>query len=152
MIFYILKHPLMQGIKIGITRNSKTRLITYNVCCPKKEFYYYHIIELENPNFIEDLISKQFNSYRINGEWYDLDPEIIINYIKSIDYIPNYIDYKNDKKYKKKKRKQDLIKEKRIIDKKILIEKKEMILKKYLDKIKDDDSLINELYKKIYKL
>ena len=68
--------------KIGHSRNPENRIKTFNVKLPF-EVEFIKVIKVRDMKGMERKLHKYFENKRINGEWFNLDPEDV-EYIKSI--------------------------------------------------------------------
>lgn len=84
---YFVKHKGFSPIKIGYTSklDAKHRIHAMNTASP------YGIIELgfistTNAQELEKEIHERFKSKRLNGEWFDISTEEVLEIIKDYDY------------------------------------------------------------------
>jgi hypothetical protein len=68
--------------KIGRTKNPDNRIETFKLQLPI-EVEYEHLVKSDDMVTLERDLHARFEAKRINGEWFDLEPEDVI-YIKSL--------------------------------------------------------------------
>lgn len=79
---YIVTSNTFDGYyKIGSTIDLTSRLISYNTCSPFGDFKYVYYKFFYDRVYVEKIIQKKFLDYRMNGEWFQLDINNIINEI-----------------------------------------------------------------------
>lgn len=82
---YLIKANLPGGYssyKIGHSRDIENRLKIFNVKLPF-EFDLIHLIETADMRELERMFHRQFQSKRVNGEWFDLSAD-------DVEWIKNY--------------------------------------------------------------
>jgi len=70
-------------IKIGITRDLRTRLITMQVGS-YKTYYIAFAVLTESPLELEKELHEKFAAQRMRGEWFDIDQQDLINAIAEL--------------------------------------------------------------------
>ena len=76
-IVYILYNPTTNLSKIGITDNIKRRLRQLECSSGTKIELFYHTELLNKAKTIEKSLHLYFNSYRKEGEYFDIHPSLI---------------------------------------------------------------------------
>lgn len=72
-------HP----IKIGIAKDVDSRLAGLNTSSPVRLRAYFHV-EVEDARAIEVAAHRALTDYRLNGEWFDVTPELAIETVKRL--------------------------------------------------------------------
>jgi len=92
-VVYILSNQSMPGLlKIGRTNRSvDERLRELNNTSLPTEFVVEHTIETSDSKFLEKMIHKNFEKYRVNDnrEFFRIHREVVIDYAKSINNLLN---------------------------------------------------------------
>ena len=86
---YFIKHKGLSPIKIGRTNDLSKRIYSFNNASPYG-IEVIGVIETKDSVKLESIIHKKFNSFRLNGEWFDITNENAINTImlhNGADYI-----------------------------------------------------------------
>lgn len=70
-------------VKIGITANVERRLDSLQTSSPSRLKLYQKVgcPNVEAARRLEKLLHKRYASNRVNREWFDIDPEIVVNEI-----------------------------------------------------------------------
>lgn len=66
-----MTHPRFAGVKVGHTRNVKSRLSIANIHCPENQFVMSHVSYFPNPRKAERRLHDLLKEHRLTGEWFD---------------------------------------------------------------------------------
>ena len=94
---YVVYNTELNRTKIGISINPRMRiksLICESGCMMELK---YSSISMLNSRDIESKIHEQFKQFRGLGEWFNVNPVTVINYIKSIHHEFKTMETNNNK-------------------------------------------------------
>jgi hypothetical protein len=94
-VVYFIATQTDRLVKIGYSRNPKTRIKTLQTSNPKKLLL---IGVLEGCKKVEKFLHIKFYKYRIDGEWFKLTDEIL-EYIEANTILDKGIVFVDDKLY-----------------------------------------------------
>lgn len=88
MYVYLLETEGFDFFKIGITGNLDKRLSTIQTHCPFKVNYKCYTLS-EMPQAFETELHLEFSDYRIQGEWFKLNEELLEKCVDKIKHHNN---------------------------------------------------------------
>lgn len=92
-VVYLFYSPLFNYSKIGITDNIDFRKRSIELNSGLQLETYYYTLPSTNALYIESEAHKHFDKYRVQGEWFNIDKDIIKDYLSNITVtVPLYVD------------------------------------------------------------
>lgn len=86
---YVIVHPRITEIKVGITSGVlKKRLSDYNICCPNKAYSYAFTAEVTNYREVERTVHKILAPHKHSHEWFACSIEQAIEAIQAASQRP----------------------------------------------------------------
>jgi len=77
-VVYVIREVGTNHIKIGISRNAKTRLSELQVSNPRRLALVF-TFETKHATKLEGELHERYRKHHISGEWFDLNPNKILN-------------------------------------------------------------------------
>jgi Rha family phage regulatory protein len=84
---YVFKNPLTNYVKIGITNNIDKRQAQLETGAGVKLELIYNSVITTNARDIERLAHEYFKDYNIFGEWFDVDSNVVIDFLQKQEYV-----------------------------------------------------------------
>lgn len=84
-VIYIIYNPITKYHKIGISRNIKARISHLSNSSGVKLELVYTTPPYSNASFIEHYTHVQFKENRLVGEWFSIDPNEVIKFLKETE-------------------------------------------------------------------
>lgn len=81
---YLMEDTTRYGYtKIGKSKEPERRLMEANCFSPSKSFKIFRMFFFENALGVEAELHKHFNEDRLEGEWFSINPQEVVNYLTS---------------------------------------------------------------------
>lgn len=80
---YVLVNPDNKRVKIGVTQDIEQRLYTLRMASGSKIYVFYITPILNKAYTLETITHKYFASKRFLGEWFNIDPNEAVRFIKT---------------------------------------------------------------------
>jgi Rha family phage regulatory protein len=84
---YVIKNPLNETVKIGVAQDVDKRIKQLQTGAGIELELIYKSMICSNAFAIEKDVHKYFEEYRTFGEWFKINPEIVINFLEKQDFI-----------------------------------------------------------------
>ena len=84
---YVIKNPLNETIKIGVAQDVDKRIKQLQTGAGIELELVYQSLICSNAFSIEKDVHSEFEEYRTFGEWFKINPEIVINFLESQTFV-----------------------------------------------------------------
>lgn len=84
---YVVKNPLNETVKIGVAQDVDKRIKQLQTGAGIELELIYKSMICSNAFAIEKDVHKYFEEYRTFGEWFKINPEVVINFLEKQDFI-----------------------------------------------------------------
>jgi len=84
---YVFKNPLTNYVKIGITNNIDKRQAQLETGAGVKLELIYNSVITTNARDIERLAHEYFKDHNVFGEWFDVDSNIVVDFLQKQEYV-----------------------------------------------------------------
>ena len=84
---YVIKNPLNETIKIGVAQDVDKRIKQLQTGAGIELELIYKSMICSNAFAIERDVHEYFKEYRTFGEWFKINPEVVINFLEKQDFV-----------------------------------------------------------------
>ena len=84
---YVIKNPLNETVKIGVAQDVDKRIKQLQTGAGIELELIYKSMICSNAFAIEKDVHKYFEEYRTFGEWFKINPEVVVDFLEKQDFI-----------------------------------------------------------------